>query len=182
AYPELEEKQAMILKLIAVEEESFSRTIDQGTQLLDEIIAKSSGSVISGEDAFKLNDTYGFPIDLTKEIAAEHHMTVDEETFCKQMQEQKGRARAARKNAGADAWAGESNLLEGIPETEFLGYTEKAVQAKVLAIVKDGKCTQSATADDKIDLVLDKTAFYGESGGQVGDTGVIRADDVVLKV
>ncbi len=182
AYPELEEKQAMILKLIAVEEESFSRTIDQGTQLLDEIIAKSSGSVISGEDAFKLNDTYGFPIDLTKEIAAEHHMTVDEETFCKQMQEQKDRARAARKNAGADAWAGESNLLEGIPETEFLGYTEKAVQAKVLAIVKDGKCTQSATADDKIDLVLDKTAFYGESGGQVGDTGVIRADDVVLKV
>lgn len=182
AYPELEEKQAMILKLIAVEEESFSRTIDQGTQLLDEIIAKSSGSVISGEDAFKLNDTYGFPIDLTKEIAAEHHMTVDEETFRKQMQEQKDRARAARKNAGADAWAGESNLLEGIPETEFLGYTEKTVQAEVLAIVKGGKCTQSATAGDKIDLVLDKTAFYGESGGQVGDTGVIRADDVVLTV
>ncbi|MCH4238954.1 MAG: alanine--tRNA ligase [Oscillospiraceae bacterium] len=182
AYPELREKQAMILKLIAVEEESFSRTIGQGSQLLDDIIAKNKGTVISGADAFKLSDTYGFPIDLTKEIAAEHKMTVDEDTFRTLMQEQKERARAARKNAGADAWAGESDLLEGVPTTEFLGYTEKTAQAKVLAVIKDGKRAESADAGDEVGLVLDKTTFYGESGGQVGDTGVINADDAVLNV
>lgn len=182
AYPELEEKEAMILKLISVEEESFSRTIDQGSQLLDDIIAQNKDKVISGDDAFKLSDTYGFPIDLTKEIAAEHDMTVDEDTFQKRMQEQKESARAARKNAGADAWAGESDLLESVPETEFHGYTEKTVQAKVVAIVKDGKRAESVDAGDKIGLVLDKTTFYGESGGQVGDTGSISAEDAVLLV
>ncbi|MCH3971589.1 MAG: alanine--tRNA ligase [Oscillospiraceae bacterium] len=182
AYPELSEKQEMIQKVISVEEESFSKTIDQGTALLGEIMQHSKGTVISGEDAFKLSDTYGFPIDLTKEIAAESGMTVDEETYQKRMQEQRKTARDARKNAGAESWEGESDLLKGVPETDFLGYKEKTADAKVLAILKDGARAESADAGDEIGLVLDRTTFYGESGGQVGDTGSISADDAVLAV
>lgn len=182
AYPELSEKKEMIMKVISVEEESFSKTIDQGTALLNDIIKNNKGTVISGEDAFKLSDTYGFPIDLTKEIAGENGMTVDEESCRKLMQEQRQTARAARKNAGAESWAGESDLLKGVPETEFLGYKEKTAQAKVLAIVAGGSRVESADAGDEIGLVLDCTTFYGESGGQVGDTGVINADDAVLDV
>ena len=182
AYPELAEKQTLILKLISVEEDSFARTIDQGSQLLDSIIEKSAGKVISGADAFKLSDTYGFPIDLTKEIAAEHGMTVDEESFRKLMQEQKIRARNARKEADIDAWAGENDLLEGVPETKFLGYLEQSTQAKVLAILKDGARADSADVGEEIGLVLDQTTFYAESGGQVGDTGSISGDECMLVV
>jgi alanyl-tRNA synthetase len=185
AYPELAEKRDMITKLVRVEEESFARTIDQGLQLLngymDETV-KSGKTVFPGEDAFRLSDTYGFPIDLTKEIVAERGLTVDEEEFGRLMREQRERARAARKNAGADAWAGESNVLDGVPETEFLGYEALEAEAKVLAIVRDGERVETATAGDEAMLVLDRTPFYGESGGQVGDTGSIESDDAVLNV
>ena len=185
AYPELAQKRDMIVKLIRVEEESFAKTIDQGLQLLngyvDEIV-KAGKKVFSGADAFRLSDTYGFPIDLTKEIVAERGLTVDEEGFAKQMREQKERARAARKNAGADAWAGESDLLDGVPATEFLGYEKLESDAKVLAILKNGARAESATAGDEAVLVLDRTPFYGESGGQVGDTGSIESDGAVLRV
>jgi alanyl-tRNA synthetase len=185
AYPELAEKRDMITKLIRVEEESFARTIDQGLQLLngymDETV-KSGKTVFPGEDAFRLSDTYGFPIDLTKEIVAERGLTVDEEEFGRLMREQRERARAARKNAGADAWAGESNVLDGVPETEFLGYETLEAEAKVLAIVRDGARVESATAGDEVLLVLDRTPFYGESGGQVGDTGSIESENAVLEV
>lgn len=185
AYPELAQKRDMIVKLIRVEEESFAKTIDQGLQLLngyvDEIV-KAGKKVFSGADAFRLSDTYGFPIDLTKEIVAERGLTVDEEGFAKQMREQKERARAARKNAGADAWAGESDLLDGVPATKFLGYEKLESDAKVLAILKDGARAESATAGDEAVLVLDRTPFYGESGGQVGDTGSIESDGAVLRV
>ncbi|MGX8701047.1 alanine--tRNA ligase [Caproiciproducens sp.] len=182
AYPELDEKRAMITKLIGVEEESFAKTIDQGLQLLSGYIDNSGNKVFSGADAFRLNDTYGFPIDLTKEILAERGMTVDEEEFQRLMREQRERARAARKNAGADAWEGESDLLENVPETGFLGYGQMETAAKVLAIIRGGERVQSATAGDEITLVLDRTAFYAESGGQVGDTGSIESADAMLEV
>ena len=182
AYPELDEKRAMITKLISVEEESFAKTIDQGLQLLNTYIENAESRVFSGADAFRLNDTYGFPIDLTKEIAAERGMTVDEEEFRRLMLEQRERARAARKNAGADAWEGESSLLDDVPETEFLGYKQFETTAKVLAIIKDGERAESATAGDEVTLVLDRTAFYAESGGQVGDIGSVESNDAILDV
>ena len=185
AYPELAGKRDMITKLVRVEEESFARTIDQGLQLLngymDETV-KAGKTVFPGEDAFRLSDTYGFPVDLTKEIVAERGLTVDEKEFGRLMLEQRERARAARKNAGADAWAGESDVLDGVPATEFLGYTETEADAKVLAVVRGGERVPSATAGDEAVLVLDRTPFYGESGGQVGDTGSIESDDAVLDV
>ena len=185
AYPELAEKRDMIVKLIRVEEESFAKTIDQGLQLLNgymDSAVKTGAKTFSGADAFRLSDTYGFPIDLTKEIVAERGLTVDEETFRRLMREQRERARAARKNAGADAWAGESSLLDGVPATEFVGYDRFTTSAKVLAILKDGGRADSATAGDEAVLVLDRTAFYAEGGGQVGDTGTLESDDAVLAV
>ena len=182
AYPELDEKRAMITKLIHVEEESFAKTIDQGMQMLNSLIDKDFNACLSGEDAFRLNDTYGFPLDLTKEIVAERGMTVDEERFHQLMQEQRERARNARKNAGADAWAGENDVLADIPATEFLGYEKSQTEATVLAILKDGERVDHATAGDEIALVLDKTTFYAESGGQVGDVGPISSADALIAI
>ncbi len=182
AYPELDEKRAMITKLIHVEEESFAKTIDQGMQMLNSLIDKDFNACLSGEDAFRLNDTYGFPLDLTKEIVAERGMTVDEERFHQLMQEQRARARNARKNAGADAWAGENDVLADIPATEFLGYEKSQTEATVLAILKDGERVDHATAGDEIALVLDKTTFYAESGGQVGDVGPISSADALIAI
>lgn len=182
AYPELDEKRAMITKLIHVEEESFAKTIDQGMQMLNSLIDKDFNACLSGEDAFRLNDTYGFPLDLTKEIVAERGMTVDEERFHQLMQEQRERARNARKNAGADAWAGENDVLVDIPATEFLGYEKSQTEATVLAILKDGERVDHATAGDEIALVLDKTTFYAESGGQVGDVGPISSADALIAI
>ncbi len=185
AYPELAEKRDMITKLVRVEEESFAKTIDQGLQLLNGYVdetVKTGKTVFPGADAFRLSDTYGFPVDLTKEIVAERGLTVDGEEFGKLMLEQRERARAARKNAGADAWAGENDVFDGVPETKFLGYETTEADAKVLAILKDGGRVQSATAGDEAVVVLDRTPFYGESGGQVGDTGSLESEDAVLTV
>ena len=182
AYPELDEKRAMITKLIHVEEESFAKTIDQGIQMLNSLIDKDFNACLSGEGAFRLNDTYGFPLDLTKEIVAERGMTVDEERFHQLMQEQRERARNARKNAGADAWAGENDVLADVPPTEFLGYEKSQTEATVLAILKDGERVDHATAGDEIALVLDRTTFYAESGGQVGDVGPISSADALIAI
>ncbi|MCH5304426.1 MAG: alanine--tRNA ligase, partial [Ruminococcus sp.] len=182
AYPELREKQDFITKLIKVEEENFSRTIDQGLALLNEIIDNNSKKAISGEDAFKLNDTFGFPIDLTREIAAESGMEVNVERFNELLAEQKKRSRDARKNAGADAWISDSTDLSDIPATEFVGYTDYNADGKILAIIRDGECAEVATEGESAIVVTDKTPFYAESGGQVGDTGVITAENAQLKV
>ena len=182
AYPELDEKRATITKLISVEEASFAKTVDQGLRLLSDRLDKTEGNVFSGEDAFLLSDTYGFPIDLTKEIAAERGMTVDEDRFHELMKEQKERARLARKNAGADAWAGETDLLEGLDKTDFVGYTDLKAEAKVLALIKDGQRAESAGAGDEVLVILDKTPFYAESGGQVGDTGSMETSDAIVRV
>lgn len=175
AYPELSEKSEMIKKLITFEEESFYKTIDQGLSLLNAFIEKSESNIFSGDDAFKLNDTYGFPLDLTREILAERGIVVDEDRFKSLLLEQRERARAARKNAGADAWAGEGNALDGIEKTDFVGYESLKTEATIKAIIKDGQRVETADAGDEVIIVLDKTSFYAESGGQVGDTGTIES-------
>ena len=175
AYPELKEKEDFIIKVIRVEEESFAKTVDQGIKMLQNIIDNAQIKTLSGEDAFKLNDTYGFPIDLTKEILGEKGINVDVERFHELLKEQKKRSRDARKNAGADAWISDATDLSDINKTEFVGYTELECNSKVLAIVKDGIRIDSAGEGENVVLVLDKTPFYAESGGQVGDTGVVES-------
>ncbi len=182
AYPELSEKREIIVKVIKTEEEAFCRTLDQGSALLNDIIEKSEVNRISGEDAFKLNDTFGFPIDLIKEIAAEKGMIVDLEGYEKLLKEQKARAKAARKNAGAEAWLSDAVDFGNIEKTEFLGYTQLNSEARILAIVKGGEKVEFGGTGDDVVIVLDKTPFYAESGGQVGDTGILTTDNSVIKV
>ncbi|MEG1426492.1 MAG: alanine--tRNA ligase, partial [Oscillospiraceae bacterium] len=182
AYPELRDKAEMIKKLINYEEESFYRTIDQGLSLLNNFIDNANTNVFSGDDAFKLNDTYGFPLDLTKEILQERGMVVDEERFKALLLQQRDRARNARKNAEAEAWTGEGNVLENIAPTEFLGYDCMRTNSKILAIVKDGQRVNSADAGDEVIVVLDQTAFYAESGGQVGDQGILEGSGFTADV
>lgn len=182
AYPELAEKSEFIKKLVKVEEENFNKTIEQGLGLLNGIIEKSTEKVLSGEDAFRLNDTFGFPLDLTKEIIAEKGMTVDEKRFAELLDEQKKRARAARKNAGAEAWLSDNIDLSGINATEFLGYGAFECDGRILAIVKDGQKADAAYEGESVVLILDRTTFYAESGGQVGDTGVITGESFTAEV
>ncbi len=180
AYPEVLEKQDYIKKIISVEEENFAKTIDLGLKMLEDITASGDGKVLSGADAFKLNDTYGFPIDLTRDILEEKGWTVDEEGFRQLMKEQKERARGARKAADGESWKSGEISFDGISATEFLGYTDDVCEATVKAIVVDGEMVDSAE-DTKAIVVLDKTVLYAESGGQVGDMGVI-GDAVVEDV
>ena len=174
AYPELLEKSDYVIKVLSLEEERFDATIDAGLGILAGLIEnakKSSSTIISGKDAFKLYDTFGFPPDLTREIAAEGGLTVDEDEFARLMNEQKTRARAARGNISG--WTDSSkNLLENIPETEFLGYENSTCDAKLLAIITD-EDSLSEINEGECSLIFDKTVFYGEGGGQVGDTGSI---------
>lgn len=182
AYPILKEKSEFIKKVIRVEEENFLKTIDQGLLLLDEIIKESNGKIISGDDAFKLNDTYGFPIDLTKEILEEKNMKVDEERFKELLNEQKTKARNARQNAGEDAWEKNSDEKLNISKTNFCGYTSKKCTSKVIAIIKDGKTANKAKMGDKVIIALDTTPFYARSGGQVGDIGILKNDSLSISV
>ena len=183
AYPELAEKHDYILKVIALEEERFNATIDAGLGILSSIIERTKsegGSVISGDDAFKLYDTFGFPLDLTKEIAQEASLSIDEAAFSVLMQQQKERARAARANISG--WASDgSGLVAELPATEFLGYTENECEAAVIAIIADGERVD-AVSEGECSVIFDKTVFYGEGGGQVGDIGEIFADGVSLTV
>ena len=179
-YPELSEKQELIRKVISFEEAAFSKTIDQGLGILGELT--KNGGVLSGEDAFKLYDTYGFPLDLTKDILAEKGMTLDEETFNACMSEQKKKARASRKAADAESWRSDGISFENVAATQFTGYTENESKAKILSIVSAGEFAPAAGEGEKAILVLDQTPFYAESGGQVGDTGEITAPGGVFKV
>lgn len=182
AYPELQDKAELIKKVILSEEESFGKTIDAGLARLDEYIENTEGTVFSGEDAFKLNDTFGFPLDLTKDVLEERGMTVDEDKFNELLANQKATARAARKDAGADAWKGTSVKINA-EKTVFTGYTDFSGDAKVLALVNaDGELVDMLGAGEKGAVVLDKTPFYATSGGQVADTGVITADGVEFAV
>ena len=179
-YPELVEKESLIKKVISYEEASFAKTIDQGLAILEELTAK--GGVLSGNDAFKLYDTDGFPLDLTKDILAEKGMSLDEEGFKKLMEEQRNLARSSRKAADAESWKSDGVSLEGIDATAFLGYTQDEGTAHVLALVADGEQKDTVLEGEKAIVILDQTPFYGEGGGQVGDTGVIVASDVEFAV
>lgn len=182
AYPELAEKSEMIKKVINFEEESFYKTIDQGLSMLYSFIDKADSQIFSGDDAFKLNDTFGFPLDLTKEILAEKGMTVDEDRFKSLLLEQRERARNARKRTDGEAWAGDGNLLDGIKATNFVGYDTFKTDAKILAIIRGGERVKSADAGDEVVIVLDKTSFYAESGGQVGDTGTLESASAMADI
>ncbi len=184
AYPDLVEKQAYITKVVKVEEENFAKTIDGGMKIFDDLMQehKAKGeSVFSGADAFKLYDTYGFPIDLTQEMVEEAGMTVDLDSFHQLMEEQRVRARKAREALGDLAWAGIDLGLDGTP-TQFTGYDHTEDEGTVLAVVTDGEvCSAIAEGQEGI-LVLDKTPFYAEMGGQVADTGTINVGDSVFVV
>ena len=182
AYPELEEKKAFIKKLIHVEEESFGKTIDSGLAVLDEMLAGLQGDTLSGADAFKLYDTYGFPIDLTKDILEEKGVAVDEEEFARLMTEQRARARAARKNAGADAWKNNAGIMAELEPGRFVGYDTLRCPAKVTAIIRDDELVDGVSEGEEAVLVLDTTPFYAESGGQVGDIGAITSDGASFDV
>ncbi len=183
AYPELSEKHDYILKVLDLEEKRFDATIDAGLSILSNIAHEciaAGRQTISGEDAFKLYDTFGFPVDLTREIAAEQHLLIDEETFKSLMQSQRERARAARANISG--WSNASKtLISGLAQTEFVGYTGTRCYAKVIALLADDMSVDEVSEGD-VTVILDKTPFYGEGGGQVGDTGAIMKEGTVLNV
>ncbi len=170
-YPELIEKKELITKVITNEEASFNKTVDQGLSMLEDLTKE--GGMLSGEDAFKLYDTYGFPFDLTKDILTEKGMTVDEDKFRECMNEQREKARSARKAADGESWKSDGIAFENIDATEFLGYGAESCEATVLDIVSEGEHVASIGENSSAVIVLDKTVLYAESGGQVGDCGVI---------
>ncbi len=174
AYPELEEKRDYIRKVIRLEEENFNRTIDSGMKILSDLISemKDKGeSVMSGENSFRLYDTYGFPIDLTVEILEEQRLSVDQDAFAALMKEQKERARAATAALGDFGWAGLDLGLDKEIKTDFTGYERLSDSARVLAVVVGDELRSSAFEGEEASVVLDRTPFYAEKGGQVADTG-----------
>ena len=181
-YPDLREKQTYITKVIRTEEENFARTIDGGMKIYGDMLSahKAKGeTVFSGEDAFKLYDTFGFPIDLTAEMAAEEGMTIDEDAFKALMTEQKERAREARKALGDLGWAG-VEFGKDMPATEFVGYDYDAIDdAHVLAIVAEGELVDEIVSGMEAIVVLDQTPFYAEMGGQIADHGRITDSDSI---
>ena len=184
AYPELIEKKDYIQKIIQVEEDNFNQTIDKGEEIIQEYIrslVQSGEKELDGERAFKLYDTYGFPLELTEEILEAKGFTADEEGFKVNMQAQKDRARASRKSNDEEGWdAAELDL--NVPKTEFVGYDILKAEGNVLAIIKDQKLSESLFEGEKGVLIFDKTPFYAEGGGQVTDKGVIFKGDVLAEI
>ena len=183
-YPDLREKQTYITKVIRTEEENFGRTIDGGMKIFSDLLAEHKQKlekIFSGTDAFRLYDTFGFPIDLTMEMAADEGLSVDEGAFQKLMKEQKERAREARKALGDLGWAG-VEFGKDVPATEFVGYDHSECDAKIVAIVADEELRDEVAAGAEAVVVLDQSPFYAEMGGQVADHGTITADGVVFTV
>ncbi len=183
-YPELAQNKEKIVSVIRREEERFKQTLDRGERLLEEIIAKSSHTkTISGEDAFKLYDTFGFPLELTVEMAQEKGFDVDTEGFAREMRDQKERARQAHVAVKLTDELVYNEILEKTGPTEFIGYERTKVLGEVvLSIIKDGKQLDSVEEGDFAEIILDKTPFYAESGGQTGDTGIIEGMDFRAEV
>ncbi len=185
-YPELHEKKDYIRKIITVEEEKFQETIGQGMEILDgyiEALEKEGEKTLRGEDAFKLYDTYGFPLDLTLEILEEKEMAVDEAAFNEAMEKQRNLARSSRQKQGTEGWA-EDPLKNVDPylKTKFTGYDSFIEEAKVLALVEEGELVEMATEGKKVFMITDITPFYGESGGQMGDQGRVYNEHFEGKV
>ena len=182
AYKELGEKADYIKKVLSLEEERFDATIDAGLSILEGIVAEAKAQgkdVLEGADAFKLYDTFGFPIDLTREIAEENGLKTDMDTFNALMAEQKQRARNARANISG--WSDKARSFD-IAKTEFVGYTAYECEGKVLAILDENGEGVDSVAEGECSVILDTTTFYGEGGGQVGDTGVITGEGFELTV
>ena len=177
AFPELKQNQAQIERILKTEEEQFAKTLEQGLRILEQDLAEIEGSVIPGSVVFKLYDTYGFPMDLTADIARERDLAVDEVGFEREMEAQRIRARSA------SSFAIDYNALVKIDaETEFLGYQADQADAKVLMILKDGTSVDSAAEGEQAVIVLDRTPFYAESGGQVGDCGFLSAEGLRVEI
>ena len=184
AYPDLTEKAGFIARIIRIEEENFGKTIDIGTSILNGLIAeygKRGENTLSGADAFRLHDTYGFPLDITVDMLAEHGMAVDEAAYTAHMDEQRARARKAREALGDLAWAGIELGLDNRP-TVFTGYDNSSDTGAVLAIVTQGEVCSSIRAGDEGIIVLDRTPFYAEMGGQSADFGTISKGSAVFSV
>lgn len=184
AYTELVEKQEYIFKVLSVEEERFLETLDQGMEILKGIInrnKKEIQDVLKGSDAFKLYDTYGFPLELTKEIAEEQNMKIDEKEFEKEMEAQRSRARSARSDStymGSEETV--YNKLDTSITTEFIGYDKYETEAKILAIIKNNEIVDVASEGDEVGIITDKTPLYAESGGQKGDNGEITLNENIF--
>ncbi len=177
AYPELAEKRTIIEKMLLLEEEQFGKTLERGLNILDDALENLDGKVIPGDLVFKLYDTYGFPADLTGDIARERELSIDEAGFEAAMQAQRERAKEAS-NFGTDY--NEQLKVEG--ETEFCGYDGLVGESNVVALFKEGQPVNELSAGEEGQVVLDCTPFYAESGGQVGDTGVLRFDGGLFEV
>ncbi|MCH1965264.1 MAG: alanine--tRNA ligase [Paraclostridium sordellii] len=188
AYPELVEKAEYIKKVIRIEEEKFNETIDKGSEILASYIEElksNNEKTLSGENAFRLYDTYGFPVDLTKEILEEEHLEIDEEGFQAEMEKQRQTARDARGNMDSEAWKEDAIAkLDKDIVTDFEGYETLSIESTVKGIAKENELVKSACVGDEVIIVLDKTAFYPEGGGQVGDKGLLvnKNEDVVVEV
>ncbi|MDT1010182.1 alanine--tRNA ligase [Plesiomonas shigelloides] len=177
AADELQQQQALVEKVLRLEEEQFARTLERGLALLDGALADLQGDVLDGETAFKLYDTYGFPLDLTADVCRERNITVDEAGFEKEMKAQRERAQAAN-NFGADY----NSMIRVDGQTEFHGYTTTAHQGQVVALFREGQSVEQLRAGEEAIIVLNETPFYAESGGQVGDSGLLLADGVEFMV
>ncbi|MDU5020635.1 MAG: alanine--tRNA ligase, partial [Clostridiales bacterium] len=188
AYPELVEKAEYIKKVIRIEEEKFNETIDKGSEILASYIEElkaNNEKTLSGENSFRLYDTYGFPVDLTKEILEEEHLEIDEEGFQAEMEKQRQTARDARGNMDSEAWKEDAIAkLDKDIVTDFEGYETLSIESTVKGIAKENELVKSASIGDEVIIVLDKTAFYAEGGGQVGDKGLLvnKNEDVVVEV
>ncbi|MGB6296249.1 MAG: alanine--tRNA ligase [Rivularia sp. (in: cyanobacteria)] len=185
AYPRVRERENAIKAELQREESQFLKTLERGEKLLEEVIAKlkqENKTVISGDDAFKLYDTYGFPLELTQEIAAEEGLTVDSDGFDAEMKLQIERAKAAHETIDLTVQGELDKLAENIEVTDFIGYTESSATSKVEAILVEGISTEAAEAGTEIQIVLNKTPFYAESGGQIGDRGYISSDGIVVRI
>ena len=186
AYPELVEKESYVKKVIKIEEEKFNETLDQGVEILNGYIAElkeANETVLSGDKAFKLYDTYGFPLDLTEEILEEQGFGIDEEGFHKEMEEQRQRARADRGAMEDEGWKEDplSTLDESVAST-FDGYKNLNVSGKVTAIVKEDEIVEMINEGEKAIIVLNETSFYAEGGGQAGDIGTLENEDSIFEV
>ncbi len=177
AADELQQQQALVEKVLRLEEEQFARTLERGLALLDGALAELQGDVLDGETAFKLYDTYGFPLDLTADVCRERNITVDEAGFEKEMKAQRERAQAAN-NFGADY----NSMIRVDGQTEFHGYTTTAHQGQVVALFREGQSVEQLHAGEEAIIVLNETPFYAESGGQVGDSGLLLANGVEFMV
>ncbi len=185
AYPNVREREAVIKAELQREESSFLKTLEQGEKRLAEILerlAQQEKSQMDGRDAFILYDTYGFPLELTQEIAAEHDLTVDLEGFEAAMEEQISRSRSAHQTIDLTAPNIINQLESGINATQFLGYTQPSTPAQVTTLIANGKQVESALAGTEVQVMLDQTPFYAESGGQIGDRGYLSGDSVLVRI